>query len=40
MDGLHINAFNGDQKTSSLQEYLSWVYQRIEALEESARAAS
>lgn len=39
LDGLHINAFNGDQKTSSLQEYLSWVYQRIEALETSAPAA-
>ncbi|CDZ51648.1 hypothetical protein [Neorhizobium galegae] len=33
LDGRHVNAFNGDQKTSSPQEYLSWIYQRIEALE-------
>ena len=38
LDAHHINAFNGDQKTSSLQEYLSWVYQRIEALEAQAPA--
>lgn len=33
LEGRHLNAFNGDQKTSSPQEYLSWIYQRIEVLE-------
>lgn len=36
LEGRHINAFNGDQKTSSIQEYLSWIYQRIETLEGEA----
>jgi hypothetical protein len=33
LDDRHVNAFNGDQRTSSIQEYLSWIYQRIEALD-------
>ena len=36
LDGRHVNAFNGDQKTSSPQEYLSWIYGRVEALEAPA----
>ena len=36
LDGRPVNAFNGDQRTSSIQEYLSWIYQRIEALQPSA----